>query len=657
MSAILREEAPDISESHPHLPPALGRIVQHCLEKDASMRFQSARDLAFDLEAISGMSGSSASMRSRGIPARRWLPLALALLCGAAVTALGFALVRRNASGEAAAMANARTVTQLTYQLGVESFPSLSPDGETFVYVSAADGDPDIYFQRVDGFNPINLTKDNAGNDTMPAFSPDGKQIAFRSDRDGGGIFVMGATGESVRRLSDFGYNPSWSPDGRSIVVANEPVAFSPEGRTTDSHLWLVDVASGAKKQLTDVDSVQPAFSPNGLRIAFWGVSKGGQRDIRTVAANGAETPVAVTDDVPLDWNPVWSADGRYLYFGSNRDGTMNLWRVPIDEKSGKTLGAPEPMRLPGARTGQFSISRSGTRLLYSSLRETSRIHKMKFDPASGTVTPGEPPLLGGTMALVGPSVSADGQWIAARLTTPTDDLIVMRADGSEIRRITNDAYRDRGPKFPPDGKSLVFYAARGGFYQLWSVRIDGSGLEQLTNLGEKDSVTLPTLSPDGRFIATWNESGIWLFDRTKPMANQKPVTIPAGERDGHKVIFAPLEWSGDSKRIVGSFRTNDGVPLPGIVICDVEKQSYETVHASGTPMFWLRRSGYILVVYPDGKVTMLDPKLGTERPLVLPFKPEGASASNDDSTIVFYESEAQSDIWLSDEAPAAQPN
>ncbi len=64
---------------------------------------------------------------------------------------------------------------------------------------------------RVGGKNPINLTKDSAADDTQPAFSPDGDRIVFRSEREGEGIFLMGATGQSVKRLTNFGYDPASS--------------------------------------------------------------------------------------------------------------------------------------------------------------------------------------------------------------------------------------------------------------------------------------------------------------------------------------------------------------------------------------------------------------------------------------------------------------
>ena len=249
---------------------------------------------------------------------------------------------------ETTSLTNDVSFTQLTDQAGRETFPNLAGDGRSLVYAARSDGNWDIYFQRVGGKNPINLTKDCSPDDTQPAFSPDGEQIAFRSEREGGGIFVMGATGESARRLSDFGFNPAWSPDGKEIVFGTAG-AWDPGARIAlDSQLWVVNVSSGEKRILTKPgvvpDAVQPNWSPHRHRIAYWAV-QGGQRDIWTVSADGTH-PVAITQDAALDWSPVWSPDGGRLYFASDRAGTMNLWRVRIDEQSGRVLAGRRRSRL-----------------------------------------------------------------------------------------------------------------------------------------------------------------------------------------------------------------------------------------------------------------------------------------------------------------------
>ena len=117
--------------------------------------------------------------------------------------------------------------------------------GDVFVYAKAREDENfDVYYQRVEGGSPIDLTEESPVADTQPAFSPDGRQIAFRSERDGGGIFLMGATGESVRRLTTGGYNPAWSPDGSKIVYATEGIDY-PLRRST-APLWRVRVADGS---------------------------------------------------------------------------------------------------------------------------------------------------------------------------------------------------------------------------------------------------------------------------------------------------------------------------------------------------------------------------------------------------------------------------
>ena len=105
----------------------------------------------------------------------------------------------------------------------------------------------------------------------------------------------MGSTGESVKRLTDFGYDPAWSPDGKQIVFSDRD-GQDPYSRQVPAYLWLVPAAGGEIRQLTRAgDAVQPRWSPNGRRIAFWGLKPGsGQRDIWTIPADATGEPEAV---------------------------------------------------------------------------------------------------------------------------------------------------------------------------------------------------------------------------------------------------------------------------------------------------------------------------------------------------------------------------
>ena len=102
-------------------------------------------------------------------------------------------------------------------------------------------------------------------SNTQPAFSFDGKQIAFHSARDGGGIFVMGATGESVRRLTDFGYNPAWSPDGSAIVCSTENIT-TPSVRYGRGELYVVRLATNEKRLISEGGGRHLLRSPTRLR-------------------------------------------------------------------------------------------------------------------------------------------------------------------------------------------------------------------------------------------------------------------------------------------------------------------------------------------------------------------------------------------------------
>ena len=374
MTAILREDPAEVTpDSGVALPAGLEPVIRHCLEKRPDERFQSARDLAFALQALSGTAatGGSSPRSNVVIPVSTtptWRMPVLAAAVALAVIAAAF-LLGRFLGAESSAPPPSIAFQQLTDDSGVEGDPAISPDGQSMAFVSARRGSPDIFVQRIGGRNPIPVAADPKRAEEAPAFSPDGASIAFHEASASGGIFITGATGESTRRVTDFGFHPAWSPDGQRLVFCTEAISI-PQSRSSTSALWVVDAKGGTPVKLSAGDGVQPSWSPSGKQIAYWAVDTG-QRDLFTMPAAGGPR-VTVTSDAALDWNPKWSADGRYLYFASDRGGSMNIWRVPIDESSGKPTGAPEPVTAGVSTADEPSLSNDGHRLLFDRRRRRS---------------------------------------------------------------------------------------------------------------------------------------------------------------------------------------------------------------------------------------------------------------------------------------------
>ena len=649
MNAILKEDPPELSQTEVQVAPAIGLVVRHCLEKNREERFQSAKDLAFDLERISSISGSSASLvasRRR----RRWLAPALTALLALIAAVLGWQLGHR-ATPTTYAARPARKFALMTNQAGVEDFPSLAPDGRTFVYVSRASGNSDIYLKRVDGRNAINLTKDSPADDTMPAFSADGSQIAFRSEREGGGIFLMGATGESVRRLTDFGFNPAWSPDGTEIAVSTQPIELAPHSRPGYGAVDVVTVQNGSRREIVPlgVDGVQPSWSPHGDRIAFWAVFRGGgQRDLYTVdphAADPKKTIVRLTADPSLEWNPVWSADGKYLYFGSDRDGTMNLWRMPMNEHQGTALGPPEPIALPTRFAAHFTIARNGA-LAYAGVDLSDSLSRVAFDPVSLRIT-GEPtPILGGAMQLLmfmGGNVSPDGKWFAFSSLGMREDLFVTRTDGSELRMLTDDPEKDRGASWTPDGKLLYFYSQRGPRYEAWSIRFDGSGLRQVSRTSGQ-SLWRPRLMKDGRSLYMFNSNGTVILPLNPDGTATRVEPLPPIPDSKNR--FQTPAVSPDGKRFVGATGQPDGGGVPGLWLYELATKRYEHLSDRGFFPQWLP-DGKRILFFDDGVIAVID--VATKQIRQVPFarKLRGFELTPDGHALILYERTVEADIWL----------
>ncbi|MFL6262428.1 MAG: protein kinase domain-containing protein [Thermoanaerobaculia bacterium] len=612
--SILHESAQPLRELRPETPPELARIAERLMAKEPADRYPTVEEAIADLRTLQGGATATTWIVGTQPPPRRTRPWvwALAALGGVALIAAVYLLPRPGRRGAPAPVRV--TFTRLTDQEGSETFPSVAPNGNEFVYVKeTSPGNRDIYSQRIGGSNPRNLTADSPTDDTQPAFSPDGSTIAFRSEREGGGIFLMGATGESVRRLTDTGFNPAWSPDGKEILVATEGIS-DPQVRKTKSEIWRVDVATGTRRRMVEGDAVQPSWSPHGRRIAYWGIPTGSAvRALWTVPAAGGQ-PVPVVRDEYLNWSPAWSPDGQYLYFASNRGGSMNVWRVPLDEASGRVLGAPEPVTAPSEWSGLLSLSRDGKRIVYSTSARRANLERVPLDPES--LRAGDPQAVTqGSRGIRSCDVSPDGRQVAFYSTIPQEDLFVVGTDGKGMRQLTDDPFRDRYPRWSPDGSELVFQSDRSGRYELWSVRSDGSGQRPETRT-TGNSLTYPVWSPDGRQLAlTIQTRGSALLDLSLPIESRQPSPLPpvspAGER------FYAVSWSPDGKWLAGSAEA-DGAALPGVFLYSLATKSYTRLTERGETPRWLP-DGKTLLVLDEGKILALDVATRKLRPALSP--------------------------------------
>ncbi len=668
--AILNRDPPTPHINDPEAAPELERVVCRALEKDRELRHQTASDLRAELKRLRRALDSSPSVSGKFTAGSAWrrstsrnlskriITLALASLLTVAAIAVYFAL-RRHRPSEREAVPSATATraaninfTQLTDQPGQELYPSLSPDGKSVIYAANTSDNWDIYWQRVGGHNPRNLTENSPADDSQPAFSPDGEHIVFRSERDKGGIFIMGATGESLRRLTDFGFHPAWSPDGREVVLSTSNF-IDPNVRTLDpAMLWAVSVASGERRQLTDAnvgDAAQPAWSPDGARIAYWGKHKGGQRDIWTIPARGTGEPVQVTDDAAFDWNPVWSPDGKFLYFASDRGGSMNLWRVPLEEQTGRVTGTPEALTTPSSYAQQVAFSRDGRRAVYVNQVSSTNIFKVEFNPYKEQITGQPSAVTQGFRHASEPNLSPDGEWFAySSQGEKQEDIYLVRKDGTESpRKLTDDAYKDRDPRWSPDGTRIVFYSDRSGRYEAWMINRDGSGLQQMT-FTEGSSVAYPFWSPDGARIAYNRDAeSCSIIEAAKPWNEQtlRHVPNPSDRRLG---VFWATSWSPDGRKLGGW--ASPASETPGIVIYNFDTGSFERITDYGSNPVWLNDNRRLLFNYQH-KLYLVNSETKKSHELLPPslHRVSGYGLSADSRTLYYGLDVKEADVWLID--------
>jgi eukaryotic-like serine/threonine-protein kinase len=631
ISAILHEEPPALPDS---VPRGLEQVVHRCLEKAAEDRFQSAREFGFALQA-SADSLTAPSPQRVPSRARSWLwAVSTALGAVLAVVVITRVTLRDESGGE---LRFPRGSRQLTTTPGWAAEPALSPDGSLVAYVSDESGDAEIWLIDVGGGTPLRLTAD-PGPNAHPTWLPDGSAIAFVSETGNeSSIWRIPKLGGAPFLVVRNARAPAISPDGTRIAFAREDASgFSRIAVATLADALAAKVLTGEGDGLWDHE--HPSWSPDGRTLCYADFV-----DLWLVPATGGPAR-RLTADHAFDRDPVWSADGRWIYFSSLREDTTALWRIAT------TGGRPQRLTLGTGPEQQPSLSRDGRTLVYSTFTKTSSV--IVLDRRTGTrsrlagfkfasmpdvthdgsamvfcsdrerktdlwlqaLSAGRPAgapvrLTDQPGSVATPAFSPDGRWVAySRAVGLTRSIWVVPRSGGPGHAFVDRSEVDLQPAYSPDGRQMAFISNRSGREHVWVARIDPTWREadarQFTD-GEASDLW-PAWSPDGASIAFVRESEVWVAPVVRGSAPRKLT-------DGAHAEIVKWAPGGGALLVSGLW---------------------------GSRSLQLRR-----VSLRDGSAAALDP------PVVFGDARSWGSfaTSADGQALVYSTSETRGDVWLAD--------
>ncbi|HLX82642.1 MAG TPA: protein kinase [Terriglobales bacterium] len=551
MTAILREEPSELSGTGWQGPLALQRILARCLEKNVERRFQSASDLGFAIESLSGASagtspgtsiGTSAETAAatsgsqpKSISKRAWLPwvVAAALLIGTAV----WEMVRpQPAPANPLEKAHFARVTDFE---SVEA--AISSDGKFVAFISDHDGPFDIWLTQVGSGRSVNLTQGKAGPLPGPlrsvgfsgdgseiwigggdvgmrprlmpltggtprnflgedvvnlAWSPDGERIAYHTFGSGDPMFVADRSGANARQIfisrpGLHNHYPTWSPDGRWIYFVHGTPA------TKEMDLWRIDPAGGNPERLTQINTDVAYPTPVGSRTVFY-VARDEDGSGPWLWAFDLKRRDSRRVSVGLEQytSVEASADGRKLV-ATVSNPVAGLWSVPIigigDRNADHVAEERDvkPFTVPTARA--LAPRFNGSSLFYlSSLGTGDGLWRLR-DGKVTEIWKGADGAL-----LETPAVSPDGGRVAIVLRrSGKHQLHVLSSDGAELQPIGEGMVPQGSSCWSPDGKWIVTGGSDATGPGLFKIPLDGGSRVRLAS----GPALNPVWSPDGSLI------------------------------------------------------------------------------------------------------------------------------------------------------------
>jgi len=536
MSAILKEETPELSETTRNVPPGLERIVRHCMEKHPTQRFQSAGDLAFDLDALTEISASTKSGAQAAVQQERAESSRRTIAVAAGIVALAFAMLALGWwLGRGSGSASPPEYQQITFRTGSIGNARFTPDGSVVYSASWDGGDNQLYLARTDENGARELGLKDA---ELLSISKNGELAIRLNTAFYGGYARFGTlarvplSGGTPREVLENVQDAEWTGNGDSMAV----VKLTPENRH-----WRLEYPIGHVLLDTINWISDPRLSPDGKLIAFADHENPGGDDEGSVAVMdmaGHEKKLA-SGFVSVE-GIQWSPEGNEIWFTATRTGSAtNLRGVTLAGKERTITNVPGGMWLEDMRGGAALMithrDRLGIRGVppggkeerelgwfgWSVARDISRDGKKVLFEEEGegggpnyTVflrdTDGSPPVRIGEGLSV--AISPDAKWVITR-PAKGGPLNVVPTGAGEARPLTHDNVTYDGARYLPDGKQLVAFGIEPGHgARDYLIDVSNGNSRPLTPEGYVGRM----LSPDGRLVAVVGPDGtrgVWPLD------------------------------------------------------------------------------------------------------------------------------------------------
>jgi Tol biopolymer transport system component len=573
LAHILNSDPERTLERHPSIDDALFEVLTSCLRTDRERRFQGMAEIRVRLQEV--LDGTA---RVKPLRIRRWL---IAACAAAAVIATAWIAVTK--WRPAGAFGAPATLARLTWDGGLSTAPAVSFDGTLLAYASdrAGRGDLDIWLLRVGSGDPIRITQSTA-DDSNPAFSPDGRYIAFRSERDGGGVYVTPSLGGTERLFVPGCRDPKYSPDGRWIACwkgevggafyagmaqvliveasGGQPRVFRPDFSNAAYPMWSPDgriVFLGRKTMPNGQSIVDYWIAPDGSA----GESNLGARAL--FKAHELEAPDGAFWIRP----EAWLEGGHRLVFTARHTDATNLWSLDFVNDA---LAGPARALTLGAATQAFAATPAAAGegpFAFASLEVDLQLRQL---PLSGPRAGTPEPLLANLTQVGSPSISDDGSRLVVS-ARQADGYRVLTIDTKTGRQETIVAIKGRRfsrALISGDGRQVVYrmgtagylVAAGGGTTQQICDRcgsptdVDTTGRQVLfESLGPEERLLLwsngrvqPLIgSPDPRarrqFAARFSPDGRWIvYEAVNPDSSGHDIVVVPNAPDRG---LRPEEW------------------------------------------------------------------------------------------------------------------